>query len=252
MGTNNGRPTNKDGNAGCSGALAAAAATNLIGGTKLLFGKLPGGAADIDLRDLEPPNSALAREAEAACAEQSDTFVGHSYRTWMYGTALAKLDRQELDPELFYCAALLHDWGLKSSIAGEDFTVRGAERALACAHLAGTDPARSSLLADGICSHATVGVTIKRDGALSYYVQHGAMADIAGVRIWDIAPANLQRARQRYPRDARKLLREGSTTFRNEALALPDGRFGLFWQRGGKYAAPLVERWAAPPTKGST
>jgi hypothetical protein len=63
--------------------------------------------------------SRLAREAEAACAEQTDLIAAHSYRTWMFGTALA---REELDRELFYCAALVHDWGATKPVAGEDFT----------------------------------------------------------------------------------------------------------------------------------
>jgi hypothetical protein len=29
----------------------------------------------------------LAREAEAACAEQPPAIAGHAYRTWMYGLA---------------------------------------------------------------------------------------------------------------------------------------------------------------------
>ncbi|MEK6326999.1 MAG: hypothetical protein AABM66_05650 [Actinomycetota bacterium] len=54
------------------------------------------------MRTFEPPDSRLARDAERACAEQPDSIAQHSYRTWMFGLALAAVDRVELDRELFY------------------------------------------------------------------------------------------------------------------------------------------------------
>src|ERR1700742_4981246 len=137
------------------GAIAVSQAVNIAGRLKLALGRLPDGASSIDVRHFEPPDSRLAREAEAACAEQSDLIADHSYRTWMWGTALATLDGEWLDRELFYCAALVHDWGATAPVPGEDFTIRGGEQALACAHAAGIDPARADLIADGICCHTT-------------------------------------------------------------------------------------------------
>ena len=137
------------------GAIAVSQAVNIAGRLKLTLGRLPEGASSIDVRDFEPPDSRLAREAEAACAEQSDLIAAHSYRTWMWGMALAALDRERLDRELFYCAALVHDWGATAPVPGEDFTIRGAERALACARAADIDPVRADLIADGICCHTT-------------------------------------------------------------------------------------------------
>src|SRR5262249_48250632 len=68
----------------------------------------------------------LAREAEDAAVEQGVALVGHGYRTWMLGHALARQDRQVLDRELFYVAALLHDAGIVKVVTGEDFTIRSA------------------------------------------------------------------------------------------------------------------------------
>src|ERR1700755_1393735 len=81
------------------GAIAVSQAVNIAGRLKLALGRLPDGASSIDVRDFEPPDSRLAREAEAACAEQSDLIAHHSYRTWMWGTALATLDGEWLDRE---------------------------------------------------------------------------------------------------------------------------------------------------------
>jgi hypothetical protein len=221
------------------GAIAVGQAVNIVGRAKLALGRLPDGASSIDVRDFEPPDSRLAREAEAACAEQSDLIAAHSYRTWMWGMALAALDRERLDPELFYCAALVHDWGATTSVPNQDFTIRGAERALACAQAAGIDPAQADLMADAICCHTTPGVTVTRDGALAYYVQYGAMVDGAGLRAWDVAPHNIAEALRRYPRgsDFKRGLIE---TISNEARAVPGGRFALLRQCGMTLAVRIA------------
>jgi len=55
------------------------------------------------------PDSALARLAEEAAADQGPALAGHGYRTWVIGDALALHDGSTLEPELFYVASLLHD-----------------------------------------------------------------------------------------------------------------------------------------------
>jgi hypothetical protein len=220
-------------------AIAVSQVANIFGRVKLALGRLPQGASHIDVRDFQPPDSRLAREAEAACAEQLPLLAAHSYRTWLWGTALATLDRTELDPELFYCAALVHDWGAAVPVPGEDFTIRGAERALACAQAAGIDPARADLIADGICCHTTPGATVARDGAIAYYVQYGAMVDGAGLRAWDVAPHNVEEALRLHPRgpDFKRAL---SDTIREEARAVPGGRFALLRRCGMTLAVQLA------------
>ena len=47
------------------GAIAVSQAVNIAGRLKLALGRLPEGASSIDVRDFEPPDSRLAREAEA-------------------------------------------------------------------------------------------------------------------------------------------------------------------------------------------
>lgn len=221
------------------GAIALSQAVNIAGRLKLALGRLPDGASSIDVGDFEPPDSRLAREAEAACAEQPDLIAGHSYRTWMWGMALATLDRERLDRELFYCAALVHDWGATAPVPGEDFTIRGAERALACAQAAGIDPARADLIADGICCHTTPGATVKRDGAIAYYVQYGAMVDGAGLRAWDVAPHNIAEVLRLHPRGP-AFKRGLADTIRDEARAVPGGRFGLLRRCGMTLAVRIA------------
>jgi hypothetical protein len=219
-------------------AIALGQWENALGRAKLALGWLPAGAAAVDVRTFEPPDSPFAREAERACAEQPQSIIGHSYRTWLFGHALATLDGIELDRELFYCGALVHDFGIAQPTPGRDFTLASAERTLACATAAGVVDERAELLADAICVHTTPGVSIARDGPLGCYLQWGAMVDGAGLRMWDIAPANVEQVLRRYPRvDFKRQLVE---LMRAEAAAVPTGRFGLLVRCG----VPLAVRMA--------
>src|SRR5208283_1976392 len=61
-------------------AIALGQWENALGRAKLALGRLPAGAADVDLDTFSAPDSPFAREAEQACAEQPAAIVGHSYR----------------------------------------------------------------------------------------------------------------------------------------------------------------------------
>jgi hypothetical protein len=224
------------------GRLLAAVALgqweNVLGRAKLALGRLPPGAANVNLETFTVPDSQFARGAEHACAELPAALVGHSYRTWLFGRALAVVDGRQLDPELFYCGSLIHDHGIAQPTPGRDFTLGSAERALACAAAAGVSDDRAQTLADAICVHTTPGVAVERDGELGCYLQWGAMVDGAGLRIWDVAPANVAEVLRRYPRvDFKSQL---VAMMRAEAAALPQGRFGLLVRCG----LPLAVRMA--------
>ena len=220
-------------------AVAIGQFENLVGRAKLALGRVPDSAAAVDVRAFTPPDSRLAREAETACAEQPPAVIGHSYRTWLYGLALAAVDGTELDRELFYCAALVHDFGISPPVPGRDFTLGGADRALGCAEAAGLPAGDAERIADAICVHTTPGVTVDRDGSLGCYVQWGAMADGGGLRLWDISKANVQAVLAAHPRGA-GFKEEFTALVRTEAAAVPDGRFGLLVRCG----MPLLVRLA--------
>ena len=219
--------------------IAKGQAENLVGRAKLALGRLPAAANNVDARTFEPPDSKLAREAEEACAEQPALIAEHSYRTWMFGLALAAVDRFELDRELFYCASLLHDYGIAQPSPGRDFTLAGAERTIACAAGAGMAHEQGEQMGDAICVHATPGISLDRDGALGCYIQWGAMVDGAGLRIWDIAPENVEEIVRRHPRGV-GFKRELVRMVRAEAEAVPGGRFALLVRCG----FPLATRFA--------
>jgi hypothetical protein len=219
-------------------AIALGQWENVLGRAKLALGRLPAAAARVDIGTFTVPDSPFAREAEQACAELPAALVGHSYRTWLFGRALAAVDGSRLDVELFYCGSLLHDHGIAQPTRGRDFTLASADRTLACARRAGVSDGRAEALADAICVHTTPGVAVDRDGELGCYLQWGAMVDGAGLRIWDVAPANVERVLRRYPRIDFK--RQLVVMMRAEAAAVPQGRFGLLVRCG----VPLAVRMA--------
>jgi hypothetical protein len=220
-------------------AVAAAQVENVIGRMRLAIGRRARAAANIDVRSLVAPDSRLAREAEEACAEQPAAIAAHSYRTWMFGTALAALDCHALDAELFYCASLVHDYGIVPPVPGRDFTLGGAERALACCAAAGESEGRAYLVADAICVHPTPGISLARDGDLGCYVQWGAMVDGAGLRLWDISRANEEVTLNAHPRGP-DFKRELTRMIKEEAAAVPGGRFDLLV----RFGLPLAVRLA--------
>ncbi len=94
------------------------------------------------------------------------------------------------------------------------------------------------MVGDAITVHATPGISADRDGALGYYVQTGATADLAGVRLWDIPKPLVDGAIELHPRHGVK------TAVRrlmlDEAAAVPEGRFALLARCGFVVAIRLA------------
>lgn len=200
-------------------AVARGQAENAAGRLKLALGRAPRAAGELP----DPPDSAFARDVQEACDEQPSAIVAHSYRTWAFGHALAALDGHALDPEQFWCAALLHDAGIAATKADEDFTLRSAQAAIACASRHGHD---GEPIADAITVHATPGIDPATDGALGTYVQGGAMLDLGGLRLWDVSEDLVDRVAARHP------LADLAPYVRDEARAVPRGRFALLRRCG--------------------
>ena len=207
--------------------LAAISKTQLegiAGRIKLATGRAPRAATELPI----PPDSAFAKDVEDACREQSPPVIAHSYRTWCFGNALAALDGHALEPEQFYAAALLHDFGIDAPVENEDFTIRSAARLLETAEPHGVD---ATPAADAICAHATPGVSVDHDGALATYVQAGALLDLAGLRLWDVAQSAVDEVGRRHPPGGSLI-----PLVKAEARAVPRGRFALLVRSGGTIA----------------
>ena len=181
---------------------------------------------------LLPSQSTLATCAErAAAAILHPEMLEHCYRSWLFGLALAQADGHQLNNDHFYCAAMLHDYGLANAKPDRDFTLDGSDCAISCALAAGLSTSSAETIADAICVHPTPGISIRRDGILGYYVQAGSLADVSGIRLWDIPDSTVQAILMRHPRGHlfKQVL---STKMRAEATAVPRGRFALLVRTG--------------------
>jgi hypothetical protein len=176
------------------------------------------------------PDSKLAREAESAAREQGAALAGHGYRTWILGHALARQDRRALDPELFYVAALLHDAGIVRVVAGEDFTIRSARVVSeVAARVRPEDSSLATSLADSVVAHATPGLGSEID-PIGFYVQVGAMADLAALRRWDLPRGYTDAAFRAHP--ANDVFGVVAASITAEARAVPRGRFAMLRRSG--------------------
>lgn len=222
------------------GAIARTQGRNIGGRLRLATGRVPDAVAGIDDTLLDPPDSVLARAAEEACREQPTDLAGHGHRTWAYGRALATIDRIPVDDELFYVAGLLHDAGLIETVTGEDFTLRSGHRAARCMEAAGQSDDAIGLVRDAISAHVTPGASLEQDGPLAYFIQAGALLDLAGFRLWDLPPAYVQHVVASHERAS--VTDTIVDLIRSEARAVPDGRFALLARCGFSLAVRVAPR----------
>jgi hypothetical protein len=222
------------------GIIARTQGQNIAGRLRLATGRVPDRIAGVDEALLAPPDSALAREAEEACREQPAALIGHGYRTWAYGRALATIDRIPIDDELFYVAGLLHDAGLLDAVTGEDFTLRSGHRAARCMEASDHADEAIDLVRDAISAHATPGATLEQDGSLAYFIQAGALLDLAGFRLWDLPRSYRQQVLVTHERGA--VTDTIIELIRAEAQAVPDGRFALLARCGFTLAIRVAPR----------
>lgn len=140
-----------------------------------------------------PPSSHLAQLAEQAAARQNGAVLAHAYRTCRLGTVLARQDKVELEPDVFYVGALLHDAGMTQAVDDEDFTIRSARLALqVCEEAQVPDRLTAFRIADAIVAHPTPGLTVD-DDRHGFYIQAGAMADLGAVRMWEFQSVPFRR-----------------------------------------------------------
>lgn len=213
--------------------------SGLVGVVRYRLGRRGTSRADLN----QPvPDSALARRAEAFVQQELSPHVrAHSYRTYFLGKALAARDGADVDDELAYLAALLHDVSLESPTPGRCFAVTGAERAVRLLTEWGADSATAEAVAAATCGHATPGAD-HNPADPAGFVLVGSLADALGRRLDEIDPGWLADLQVRYPRH--NLKQHLVPALRAEARAVPRGRIHL----ANRWAAfPLLTRTAPYP-----
>ena len=177
---------------------------------------------------LDPPQSAWAAEATSrGRAVLGDELYDHSLRTWSFGLALSRAEHVDLDPELFFVAAMLHDIGLRAPVAGRCFTYAGAQAAESTAP-AHTPSDRVEQVMAAIIAHIEIREPVE---PLGRYLQAGSLLDVAGGHIAEIDPTVLAEAGRHWSRngfpDAFRSL------WRQECRRFPRGRAAYARRPGG-------------------
>ncbi|MEV0356324.1 phosphohydrolase [Nocardia sp. NPDC050697] len=176
------------------------------------------------------PDSRAARAAEElARAELSAPVLEHSFRTYLFGKALAGLDGAAYDDEVAYIACLLHDLNLGTPTAGRCFAVAGGERAAAFALGAGLAPERADAVGAAVAAHITPGVAANT-GDPGGFVSAGAAVDVIGARIGELDRGWVGEVLAEHPRHGWKKV--ALAAFRAEAAAVPQGRTALLMASG--------------------
>ena len=179
---------------------------------------------------LKAPSSVLTRAAEERAQKLlPPVLLGHAYRTYAFGMAVGAVEGVEVDTELLFAAAMLHDVGLAGPRARVDFTLTSARVARDVAEEVGLSTAATEAMRTAITMHHTPGVTAE-DGPVAYLLSAGAGVDVAGLKSWKLPPEVLTTAVRETPRLGFK--REFTDLWRAEAKAVPAGRARLLRRYG--------------------
>jgi len=179
---------------------------------------------------LEPPSSVLTRAAEQVARERlSPALLNHSYRTYLFGAALGAIEDVDVDRELLFAAAMLHDTGLADQTPHTDFTLASARVARDVAEEVGLSSAATRTMRNAITMHHNPGVSLE-DGPVAYLLSAGAGVDVVGLRSWKLPPEVIAAAVRESPRLGFK--RAFTEAFRAESAAVPTGRARLLRRYG--------------------
>jgi hypothetical protein len=212
--------------------LVTAHVRNAMGRLAMAVRLNAGRSRTLDVTQLAPPSTILTRAAEAhARTRLGPTLLNHSRRAYAFGAALGAIDRIDVDRELLYTAALLHDVALPTGAgAGVDFTIGSATVAAQVAEDVGLSASAAEVVTSAITLHESPDVHLD-DGPVAYLLSAGAALDVIGSRVWDLPPSAVASVLEGNPRAGFK--REFADLWRAEAARVPGGR-AQFLQR---YAA---------------
>lgn len=210
--------------------LARVHLTNAVGRMRLAVHLHPGRTAYIAPARLQEPDSPLTRAAAQTAARiLPSVLLSHSRRAYTFGRALGELEGLDVDAELLYAGALLHDTGLVLAQGHDDFTVASARVAWDVAEQVGLSTAATETLQTAITMHHSPRVALDA-GPVAYLLAAGAGVDVVGLRAWELPPSVLERAIADHPREGFKAY--FTRAWADEAARVPDGRARLLRRYG--------------------
>ncbi|GAA4664139.1 HD domain-containing protein [Frondihabitans cladoniiphilus] len=157
------------------------------------------------LADFAAPNTPAAAAArELAEAYSTPSLLNHVTRSWLWAEAFAEVEgRTDVDHELVYVAALLHDIGVAPAFdnVALSYEEAGGHVAVALTAGAGWPAARRQRVLDVIIRHNWPSVDPEQD-VEGYLLEIATGLDISGARP-DVLPAEfVAEVLQAYPRQA--------------------------------------------------
>ena len=217
--------------------IVRAHAANTVGRLSLLAHLNSGRNAYVPPSRLVPPDSPLTRAAtDAATTVLPAPLLNHSHRAYKFGRAIGELEQIDVDAELLFAAALLHDTGLVTATGRDDFTETSARIARDVAEHVGLSTAATEALQTAITMHHSPRVGLDA-GPVAYLLSAGAGADVAGIRSWQLPRATLADTVRDHPRDGFKKF--FTQAWANEAARVPQGRARLL-RRYGAFTAAIT------------
>ncbi len=154
----------------------------------------------------------------------------HSYRCTHIASALAKLDRCDVDEEVLAVAMLLHDIGVTPRAVAEEssneFTVRAAQITTRTLSDLNWKRERIEMAAQIITLHPNTHVSAKKWGAEAHYGRLAPVCDGFG-EAWRLPRDLAAEIFTRYPQDEAQAVEMLDAVVREEAKRQPGGRFSL-------------------------
>ena len=221
--------------------LARVHVDNVLGRGSALLHLNSGRRAVVSPERLVPPDSPLTRAAEDAASRMlTPSLLNHSHRAYRFGRALGDLEGLEVDDELLFAAALLHDTGLVltdgSADGSADFTLGSARVARDVAARVGLSSRASETMQTAITMHYSPRVSLDV-GPEAYLLAAGAGVDVAGLRSWELPRTVLEDAVRLHPREGFKVY--FTKAWSVEAARVPRGRAQLL-KRYGAFSAAIA------------
>jgi HD domain len=160
---------------------------------------------NIEVDEILPPDSAIAREAVALCEDVSEPFLfNHCLRAYFWARLLDD-DPRPFDDEALFTAFMLHDMGITERYRLDEdapqqcFTIPGAKLASELAAKHGWSDKRARIAAESIALHLNV-VVDPRHGKEAQMLRIGSGGDVAGLGLHMLHAEQIDAVVARYPR----------------------------------------------------
>lgn len=175
-------------------------------------------------RDWAIPDSELARRslsyAQTLCP---DDVIRHCFRAYCFGAILAARNRLDLDRELFFVAAVLHDLGISEAHRDDpgSFEWVGARLAHTFCQKEGQSEAFAETVHNSIALHTSVGIAGDHEPEIAL-LHYGTGMDLFGMRLDEVSHEDLEEVLASHPRDGFKQTFRGC--LEHQAAVKPDSQ----------------------------